>query len=135
MKHILTIILFITSTFGFSNADFQKEEYLPNTLMIKVKNQYRSSCSETGIQHQGILQALSSIEFNAVKKEFPGQQAPAKKTNSMGIAYADLSLIYRVTYSQNLDPKSAGAKLILSGYFEYADPFFYIKRNTIQTIL
>ena len=124
MRHFLTFSFLVFSLLSFSQKNNSSDKYLPNTLMVKVKESFRNSCTTNGIQHKGINQSLKSIGVQTVQKEFPNHTAPLRKKNNAGIPLADLSLIYKITYSGKLDAKNAGAKLMATGYFEYAEVFF-----------
>lgn len=102
-------------------------DYLPNTIILKVKSDYRNVCAIDKINHSTFNTLASSIGANHLSKKFPLDRAPEKTHNQSGQRYADLSLIYELKYSSNTDIEKAISKLLVSGILEYAEPHFIPK--------
>src|SRR5688572_10979981 len=79
---------------GLTSADL-----LEKTIIIKVKGAHRNICSYDKISHSKFNQLFSAIGGTGLKKKFPKEQAPERKFNDQGQAYADISLIYEFSYS------------------------------------
>jgi subtilisin family serine protease len=108
-------------------ADIQADEYLPQTIIVKVKPQYRHWCSIERIAEPQLQAALQLIEAKSVRKMFPAHQPPAKKFNEIGEKYADLSLIYTVKYQSSVRLDLAINLLLATQIVEYAVPHFIHK--------
>jgi serine protease len=124
MRIISFLFLFSFSLILNGNIDVKSPKYLPNTVILKVKSQYASYCSDNSITHPEIQKILTSLGIESVSKEHPNQTTPASTHNEMGIKLADLSLIYKFKYTNSEDSKLVGSKMMSSGFFEYAEPFY-----------
>lgn len=124
MRATLLFILFCFSISTYGNIDVDTPKYLPSTVILKVKSDYASYCTATSITHPEIQKLLTSIGVESISKQHPNHKAPVKTHNEMGIKLADLSLIYKFKYTSTEDPKVVGSKMMTSGFFEYAEPFF-----------
>jgi len=126
--HIKSLLLLLCLSINvFGNANIDDPEYLPSTIILKVKAEYAAYCTEQSITHPEILKLLNSIGVESIAKQHPGQVSPAKTHNEMGIKLADLSLIYHFKYTSIEDPKIIGSKMMGSGFFEYSEPFYLHK--------
>jgi hypothetical protein len=96
-------------------------DYEANTIVFKVDEQYRSQCANNKILVPEIQSQLSQLGVVELKKMFPLSAAPEKKYNELGQAYADLSLIYQLVYSNNFTVEQAANKLIATGKLAYAE--------------
>ena len=101
-----------------------QDDYISKTIILKVKSQYSSLCAVNTIEHPLFKNYALSIGATNLFKKFPLDKSPQKKVNEHGFAFADLSLIYELTYSNNLDIEKAISKLLASGILEYAEPHF-----------
>jgi len=109
------------------NSDLTTEDYLPATIILKVKPAFAASCSDTKIDHPLFIQLSGLIGVTALHKKFPHDKAPEKSFNESGQKYANLSLIYELKYTSGLFIEKAISKLLLSGILEYAEPHFIPK--------
>ncbi len=102
-------------------------DYISNTIIFKVKDNYRSFCNETGINISNLQNKLNSLGSVSIAKKFKYELAPNQKFNKDGYAYADLSLIYEIKFSAN-SPIEKNINLLLStGVLVYAEPHFIPK--------
>ncbi len=109
------------TTFQFAPGITQKD-YLPNTLIIKVKSAYRTQCSNTSIEVQSLQQIFSSINANSISKIFPNHLPPIETLDQYGRPYVDLSLIYQLEYTNNVDMVKTINRLLATDVLEYAEP-------------
>jgi serine protease len=109
------------------SSHIQTDEYLKNTLILKVKNEYRSICSQHQINHPSVISAMQTIGLQSLKKKFPNDKPPIRVYNEYGIKYADLSLIFEFKYTSNTDIQSAINLLNKTNIFEYVEPHFIPK--------
>ena len=124
MKLRLLSFLLGAATLLCAQGPSSSETYLPNTVIVKVKEEFRASCSESGFSHPKLQRVFNTVGAEDIKKEFPNQKAPDKKQNELGIPLADLSLIYRLTYAGKEKVRDVASFLMGTGLFEYAEPFF-----------
>lgn len=99
----------------------QPSDYEANTIVFKIDEQYRSQCAYNKILVPEIQAQLNQLGVVELKKMFPLSVAPEKKYNEIGQAYADLSLIYQLVYSNNYTVEQAANKLIATGKLAYAE--------------
>jgi hypothetical protein len=69
------VLAFLLPLLGFSQ---NQSEFLPNTIILKVKEAYRNSCSSNAINHTEFNQLANNIGITEVKKIFPNHK---KETN------------------------------------------------------
>ena len=98
--------------------------YLPKTIIVKVKPSLASICQDSKIDHPMFNAFASTLQITNLHKKFPLHKKPDAPFNSVGQAYADLSLIYELNYTSSLTLEKAISKLLLSGILEYAEPHF-----------
>jgi serine protease len=99
-------------------------DYMQKTVIIKVKPEYRASCSVNNIDNPRFTQLYTSVGGNGLKKKFPSVKAPEKPVNEQGQAYADLSLIYEFKYTKDIDLVKFINVLRNTGLLEYAEPHY-----------
>ncbi|MCL4857450.1 MAG: hypothetical protein KJZ55_09320, partial [Flavobacteriales bacterium] len=92
----MKVLHFFVLAFLFPILSFSQNqsEFLPNTIIIKVKEAYRNNCSANAINHADFNQLSNNIGITEVKKIFPNHK---KETNER---FVDLSLIYQITYAK-----------------------------------
>jgi serine protease len=108
-------------------AGIQSSDYLAKTIIIKVKDTYRSSCSEQGVVIPALQKSLNTIGTNSLVKKFRNELPPREKYSKEGYAYADLSLIYECKYTSGTSIEKAINSLLASGALVYAEPHFVPK--------
>ncbi len=110
-------------------AGIISSEYINNTIILKVKDNYRSFCNENGINISILQNKLNSLGLLSITKKFKNELPPREKFNRDGIALADLSLIYECKFSSN-SPIEKNINLLLStGVLVYAEPHFIPKTD------
>jgi len=98
-------------------------DYRKGHIIFAVKDQYRSKCSAGYINDAKLAQVLNYLSVGTLGKIYPNHQPPAEKTNSLGQAYADLSLTYDMTFKNTSVSLEKAINLMLStGLFTYAEP-------------
>ncbi|MGB3619352.1 MAG: S8 family serine peptidase, partial [Catalinimonas sp.] len=106
-------------------------DYLPKTVVIKVRPEFRAACTPTSIEEPALRAALQSLR-GEVKKMFPRHQDATKPAARTANASAvDLSLIYRIEYAADVPLPKAIARLHHTGRLVYAEPY-YIHRTQFQ---
>ena len=104
--------------------------YVEGHIIFKVKEQYRNNCNVSYINEQKLAPVLSALGVTNLAKIYPNQTPPKEKYNKLGQAYADLSLIYEITYTNKIYLEKAINALLATGLFEYADPR-YMRKTSI----
>lgn len=132
MKNFIYIILLIISFQGYSQSyrlpqNVKSDEYLPKTLILKVKPQFRSICEKENINHSSVLLIIQQLGKKSFVKKFPNDKPPLKTHNEQGLKYADLSLVYELTYTEDTDIESAANLFLRTKIFEYVEPHFIPK--------
>ncbi len=108
-------------------STLQADEYMPNTMIIKVLPEYRNACTNERIAIPAVTDYFTMVGADVVKKKYPNHKAPAKAVNEYGKPLVDLSLIYEVHYTSPLDLDKAIGKLYNMGFFEFVEPHFIPK--------
>jgi serine protease len=134
MKKIFTLAFFICVSITMSAqksyslpATITANDYIANTIILKVKPAYASICSNNRIEHALFNSLASAIGVSNLHKKFPLDKTPERETNHAGQKYADLSLIYELNYTSNYFIEKAISKLVSSGILVYAEPHFIPK--------
>ncbi len=129
-KFTLSLSALFFSVAAFSQTGYKlppnvtANDYLANTIIIKVKDGYRSSCSEEGVNIPSLQKSFATIGLTAVTKKFKNEQPPEKKFNKDGLRLVDLSLIYECKYSGAMPIDKAINSLLASNALAYAEPHF-----------
>lgn len=104
------------------------KDYLPKTLIFKVKNQYRQNCRLNSVNDLPRLEPLmKTIGVKKIGKIYPDSRPPAERTNGLSGEMVDLSLIYSLEYTADLTVESIINKMRAMGYFEYVEPKYIPK--------
>jgi subtilisin family serine protease len=134
MKRILPLLIFLFSV-AASNAQsynlsrLSQDDYKKNTIILKVKEHFRTACNESSVNIPSLQKALTTIGGASLIKKFKHEMPPREKYNKEGAAYADLSLIYECTYAGNLPIEKAINTLMMSNVLVYAEPHFIPKSS------
>ncbi len=99
-------------------------DYMANTIIFKVKESFRSSCTEQGVNIASLQKGFNAIGLASVNKIFKNEQPPREKVNQYGHQLTDLSLIYECKYSGGAPIEKAITALLSSNALEYAEPHF-----------
>ena len=97
-------------------------DYIANTIIIKVKPSYESICENNKINNALFSSYATALGVSNLHKKFPSDKTPQEPFNSVGQAFADLSLIYELNYSSNITVEKAINKLLATGILIYAEP-------------
>jgi len=128
---LLNITIYATGSTNQTSYKMQQgvtnDDYMPRTIIFKVKSQYRSLCSNDKINIPELQKLFSNLQTQSLKKLFPNHQAPDRPFNDFGKRYADLSLIYELHFGGNADLIKSINQLLATGIFEYAEPKFIPK--------
>jgi len=132
MKYIKHIIIFLISLQGYSQSyrlpqNLKSDEYLPKTLILKVKPQFRSICDIENINHSSVLSIIQQLGKKSFVKKFPNDKPPVRTHNDQGISYTDLTLVYELIYTEDTDIESAANLFLRTKIFEYVEPHFIPK--------
>ena len=142
MKNIFTFLLFSIVAYGsfcqnnFNQVinenkvyfefppDITRDDYLPKTIIFKIKPDFRNSCYNHRIDNSSLNEILNELDVLKLEKKFPGKTVPERATNERGEKLVDLSLIYMLTYNSSIELKNAINYLYDSGIIEYAEPYY-----------
>lgn len=135
LTNILLVLLFSSLSFSQSKitsktspykipAGVKASDYLPNTILVKVKPNYRGVCEKSKININPLDVVLSKIGASKIIKSYPNHQAPKSSTNKYGQKLVDLSLIYEITFNPDYTVEKAINTLLPTGFFEYVEPYF-----------
>jgi len=103
-------------------------DYLPKTIIFKVKPEFRSVCRKNAINYNKLNLVLQQLDVDQLAKKFPNKKAPAPEREGVrGEALTDLSLIYELNYSADLPLQKAITRLYATGMIEYAQPHYLPK--------
>lgn len=100
------------------------KDYLPQTIIFKVKPQHRNICQNNAINHNLLNQVLTYVGVNKMAKKFPLHTPPARERNELNQKYADLSLIYELKYTNNISIENAANQILATGLVEFAEPHY-----------
>lgn len=110
-------------------AGVTSEDYQHGVIIFKVKDQYRSLCTNSGVNILPLNSVLNNVGCTSVKKIFAGKEKPREEKNAMGQKLVDLSLIYTAKIDANLPIEKVVNSLMSTGMLEYAEPSFIYKTN------
>ncbi len=111
------------STTYYSYEDIQPGvDCLTNQVIVKIKPAYVNQCSATVINIPELLQAFNFAKTTEIKKLYPNHQSPANTYDQYGRKMADLSLVYNITWSGDLDIRKFVTELNAIDAVEYAQP-------------
>lgn len=105
-------------------SNMTSKDYLSNTVILKLKPQYRNIASQKKIDNPLLDQVLAYVGVSTLSKKFPNHKAPEKKHNELGQAYADLSLIYELKYTNNIALEDAINQVLATNIIEFAEPHY-----------
>lgn len=98
-------------------------------LIVKVKPEFRSFCTASGIEEPALVSAFQAVQASAVQKKFPGKEAPVQAQSRNGAKPVDLSLIYKLNFSGDISIGEALSKIIATGRVVYAEPVYLNKMD------
>ncbi|TXB66807.1 S8 family serine peptidase [Vicingus serpentipes] len=113
LKHISVLLFFLVSSFVGSSQVV--DDFLPKTIILKVKEAYRNNCTENEIKHINFQKISNEINVVELKKIFPNHRQELNKK------LVDLSLIYQLNYDSNISEKEVISKLKKASIFQYVE--------------
>lgn len=102
-------------------------EYLPDRVILKIKNQYRNNCTNNQVNISSVNKVLQALGSANINKKYPKHQ-PVSGRDKHGNAFVDISLIYEVKFNAPISVQTAVNELLATGVMEYAEPN-YIHRT------
>jgi serine protease len=99
-------------------------DYSAKTIVFKVKPQFRNLTSDSKIINPLLDQVLAYVGVNKFSKKFPKHTPPERTHNELGHAYADLSLIYELKYTNNIGIEDAINQILATNIMEFAEPHY-----------
>ncbi|MBL8006066.1 MAG: S8 family peptidase [Ignavibacteria bacterium] len=96
-------------------------DYMPNTVIFKLKERNRNNAGLTGINNDNIVNALSVLNAG-VSKMFADAVKPVQDFTPSGEKMSDLSLIYILKYGSETGIEDAVNIIYNTGEVEYAQP-------------
>jgi len=112
-------------------ANLTVNDYASKTIVFKVKPQYRGITSNTKINNPLLDQVLAYVGVNKLAKIFPNHMPPERAKNELGQAYADLSLIYELKYTNNVALEDAINQVLATNLVEFAEPHYNHKMHNV----
>ncbi len=107
-----------------------ENDYLKKTIVFKLSPKYREIAQLNTIQHPQLQLVLNYLGVEKLEKKFPLHKAPEKEKNELGQKYSDLSLIYQLKYSNDIDIEYAANQLLATGALVYAEPHYIFVDTT-----
>lgn len=105
-------------------ASLKTDDYVPNTIILKLKPSYRQVALADRINDAELSAVFQELGVNDLKRMFPHAKAPETRTNAWGQPLADITLIYEVHYSSEINIVDAINKCLKTGVLVYAEPKF-----------
>lgn len=132
---VLTALLFLVSLCNATTtphtfvmpAGLKADDYLAKTVILRVHPDYRNSCTTEEINIASVKSMLQSIGAYDLHKIFPNHQPPAAERNEYGMPYSDLSLIYEVKFTADVDLVKVINSLLNTNVLVYAEPKYLPK--------
>ncbi len=98
----LFVVQVLLASNPLAKNTLKEGDYVPNTVLVKMKSSAQIFCKENSIDETNIQQVLLKIGVNSVSKMFPGSASPSSEKNKSGKMNVDLSLIYKIKFSGNV---------------------------------
>ncbi|MFI5150882.1 MAG: S8 family serine peptidase [Bacteroidia bacterium] len=103
-------------------ANISSDEFMPQTLVLKVKPSYRSACTMNAFNNTAFNALMSLAGANQFQRVFPNTPAPTEEFNRNGQRMIDLSLTYSFKYSADIPLVKLINSFLALGLFEYVEP-------------
>jgi subtilisin family serine protease len=100
---------------------------LPNVLIVKVKESYRGYFYKGEVSDTKLESVFNGCGVQSIVRKFPNCLKPRTKKNKDGITHPDLSLIYQIEYTKDIDPRKLVKVFMQSGAFYYVEPSFFFE--------
>ncbi|MCX7745132.1 MAG: S8 family serine peptidase [Flavobacteriales bacterium] len=115
---------FHPSYFSWPDTLLEGRDMLRNTVIFKIKPEFRALCTDTQINLPSILALAHRLESVSFRKMHPGHKPPITTFNASGQKLVDLSLVYVFEYTVDVPVLRVVNELASSGVVEYAQPWF-----------
>lgn len=115
IKTVVFIFAIVLGQLGFSQ---KTDETLPQTVIFKVKEQYRTNCSKSSVNMLSFNELLTKIGASKLEKMFPNKKKEKINGN------IDLSLIYELRYDNSFTIDEVIRKLKKLQFAEYVEPYY-----------
>ncbi|MCC6251834.1 MAG: S8 family peptidase [Bacteroidia bacterium] len=110
-----------------------ENDYLAKTIVFKVNQNLRNQCFLNTIVDTDIQNTLQELGVHKLNLMFPFSSVPDKIYNEQGRPYADLSLIYQLTYTADINIEEAINKMLATNKLKYAEPkYIHQLRYTVN---
>ena len=138
--YFLSLFLISAVFFSFKNSDVKnksdkgnnsyfkladnltEKDYLPNTIIFKLKEKNRSVSGLNTIENTAVNEALNELRVILVNKIFADAVKPVQDFSADGEKLSDLSLIYVIKYNSDKNIEEAVNEIYNTGEVEYAQP-------------
>ncbi|MFL5731258.1 MAG: S8 family serine peptidase [Cytophagaceae bacterium] len=98
--------------------------YLEKTILFQIHPSQHQAFKNQQQNHPALKKIFKEIGVTSIDRMFPKHEAPKSKTNKHGQKMIDLSGIYVLKYSADLDVEKVIMRMEKSGILVYAEPWF-----------
>lgn len=98
----------------------QTDSFLPQTIIFKVKQEYRNQCFQKELKNERFNQLIKELGVRELSKIFPNKQSGKIVYDSKQV---DLSLIYQFTYNSSFEEEEVIRKLNQLKLFDYVERY------------
>lgn len=105
-------------------SDLGTGDYVPQVLVMKVKEDYRPYCNANAIGIPGLEKYTEELGVGKIQRSFPHTPPPSEPFDELGRKTVDLSLIYEMQYTSSADIEEAVNHFLSTGLFEYVEPLY-----------
>lgn len=96
------------------------EKVIKGEIIVKVKDAFLHHFKNNDFSNPNFIFVANQIKITETQKKFPKIYKPRIKYNDQGQELVDLSSIYTINYSANIEEPRAAQLLYMTGMFEYA---------------
>ena len=115
---VVSTVLLPSLTLAQNNSS---KPYFDNTIIVKFKPEFKKLAASDELNQILSTQFSKSNSFT-IQQEFP--QSISNKSDFKNQSSIDITLIYRIVFTDGSDPALISSKLERTGYFEYAEPLY-----------
>lgn len=115
LRIITTVFILLLMKIGFSQSTV---ETLPQTVIIKIKEEHRAKCTTEKISIPQLNQLLTKVGVSKLEKMFPNKEKEKINGN------IDLSLIYELKYDNSFTIDEVIRALKKLRFAEYVEPYY-----------
>jgi hypothetical protein len=116
----LTKYLLILLSCSLRTTAFAQTNYVPNTLIVKVKPALRGQCTASNISNANFTLACNNLQVTSITQLFSKSKA-AKDWDNKCANCVDISLIYELKLNTTIPLHKAIAQLMASNTLVYAE--------------